>query len=291
MAKTIYTGVSSVARKVKQPYFGVAGVARKVKNGYKGVGGVARHFYQSGITLGELPVGTTVKTTYGGSPTEFIIVHQGNPRSSCYKGADGTWLWLKYELPAIKNEQNEYGSSAFDLYDEAYEEYYAVVAADYREGGCDNRLNKYIVNQLGISSIIKTVTIPYPEPYQTDYSVEYSEGTISRKLFLLSLAEMGIDGVSPCPVGYKLDYFIHSGALNEISSDATKLRKFQSSYDSTTYKAYWTRSVLSPDYAYAIANSGQRNHTYCTQSYLPRFACVLPSTTLVDDSFNIIVES
>lgn len=51
MATGQYTGVSGVARKVKNDYIGIGNVARKVKNGYIGVGGVARKFYQNGVDL------------------------------------------------------------------------------------------------------------------------------------------------------------------------------------------------------------------------------------------------
>jgi hypothetical protein len=42
MAKGIYIGVNSVARKVKKIYIGIGGTARKVRKAYVGVGGVAR---------------------------------------------------------------------------------------------------------------------------------------------------------------------------------------------------------------------------------------------------------
>lgn len=45
MTKSMYVGVSGVARKVKEFYVGVSGVARKVKKAYVGVNGVAREFY------------------------------------------------------------------------------------------------------------------------------------------------------------------------------------------------------------------------------------------------------
>ena len=47
MAKGIYVGVESKARKVKKFYIGVDGKARKVKKGYVGVNGVARLFYSA----------------------------------------------------------------------------------------------------------------------------------------------------------------------------------------------------------------------------------------------------
>lgn len=50
MGKAIYTGVSGVARKIKDAYEGISGVARKVKAGWVGVGGVARQFYSGAYT-------------------------------------------------------------------------------------------------------------------------------------------------------------------------------------------------------------------------------------------------
>lgn len=47
MAKEMYVGVDSKARKVKKLYVGVDGKARKVKKGYIGVNGVARLFYSA----------------------------------------------------------------------------------------------------------------------------------------------------------------------------------------------------------------------------------------------------
>ena len=40
-----FIGVSSIARKVKQPYLGVSGVARKISDGYVGVNKIARKFF------------------------------------------------------------------------------------------------------------------------------------------------------------------------------------------------------------------------------------------------------
>ena len=45
MAKALYAGVDSLARKVKKMYLGIEGVARKVKKGYVGVNGIARLFF------------------------------------------------------------------------------------------------------------------------------------------------------------------------------------------------------------------------------------------------------
>ena len=47
MAKGIYVGVDSKARKVKKAYIGVAGISRKIKKGYIGVNGRAQQFYSA----------------------------------------------------------------------------------------------------------------------------------------------------------------------------------------------------------------------------------------------------
>ena len=49
MAKGIYLGIDSLARKVKKMFVGVEGVARKVKKGYVGVNGLARLFFSGGL--------------------------------------------------------------------------------------------------------------------------------------------------------------------------------------------------------------------------------------------------
>ena len=48
MAKGMWIGIGSVAKKVGKMYIGVGGVARKVKKAYIGVNGVARCFFSSG---------------------------------------------------------------------------------------------------------------------------------------------------------------------------------------------------------------------------------------------------
>ena len=47
MAKKIYVGIDSIARKAKKGYIGIDNVARKLKKAYIGVGGIARQFFSS----------------------------------------------------------------------------------------------------------------------------------------------------------------------------------------------------------------------------------------------------
>lgn len=67
MAKGLYIGISSLARKIKKWYIGVNGVARKVKKAYIGVNGVARLFWSSGYS----------SLTYDGQATNLISKRSG----------------------------------------------------------------------------------------------------------------------------------------------------------------------------------------------------------------------
>ena len=66
VAKVVYTGVSSKARKCKALYVGVNNTARKIKKGYVGVSNTARLFYASDViyTWQKWSVNSTTNTTY-----------------------------------------------------------------------------------------------------------------------------------------------------------------------------------------------------------------------------------
>lgn len=73
MAKRIYVGVNSVARKAKKAYVGVGGIARKVKKAYVGVGGIARPCMSgeltsygsiTGLSSGKFRIGATSNNNY-----------------------------------------------------------------------------------------------------------------------------------------------------------------------------------------------------------------------------------
>lgn len=91
MAKGMYLGVNSKARKVKKMYTGVNGKARKVKKGYIGVGGKARPFF----TGGELEYYGSIKTygwIYDGmgvSSSDHHIIFIGGYNSGQYARSDG----------------------------------------------------------------------------------------------------------------------------------------------------------------------------------------------------------
>ena len=61
MAKAVYVGVDSKARKMKKAYVGIGGKARKVKKMYIGVGGKARLCYSA--ELEKVGMATALSTT------------------------------------------------------------------------------------------------------------------------------------------------------------------------------------------------------------------------------------
>ena len=71
MAKNIFTGVNSVARKVPKAYIGVSGVARKIKKAYIGdANGKARLFF-AGLDIASIAI------TYTGNYTDKVVTING----------------------------------------------------------------------------------------------------------------------------------------------------------------------------------------------------------------------
>ena len=274
MAKTIYTGIAGVARKVKQPYVGVAGVARKVKAGYLGVGGVARQFFAGGIPLSTLAVGTSVYLKISGTAKEFFVIHQGRPSITYDTSCDGTWLLMK----------DCYTNRAFDSADH-----------DYANSDIHTYLNGTFYNSIDstVRSAIKNVKIPYRAGVTPSVTVETGSSGLSTKVFLLSATEVGFSNEGWCPVeGSKLSYFPSGNSTN---------RSLRIANYGGNAVYWWLRSPSGHpgDYAetnyyewiYQVGDTGSVSTTFnVTQnSYVyVRPALIFPSTQLVDASYNII---
>lgn len=91
MAKRMYIGVDSKARKVKKMYVGVNGVARKVKKGYIGVNGVARLFFSAD------PVYSAITNHPGGYPNA-IAAMDGALYTFGYNFTENTTASYKYTI-------------------------------------------------------------------------------------------------------------------------------------------------------------------------------------------------
>lgn len=215
--------------------------------------------------LGTKAVGSIVKLKVNGAAKEFIVVHQGKPSSMYDSSCDGTWLLMKdcYEKHVWHSSNiNKYETSDINTY-----------------------LNGPFFNLFdsNIQGIIKQVKIPYRKnggKWGTDQS---GANGLPAKIFLLAGYEVGwttSDG-SYFPVdGAKLDYFAASSGGN-----SKRIANFNGSATS-----WWLRSPYTDgaDRVWDVNSQGRYGGGYASDSLGIRPALVLPSTTLVDDSGNVV---
>ena len=278
MSKTIYVGVNSVARKVKQPYVGVGNVARKVKSGFVGVNGVARQFFSGGTPLSSLAVGSSIYLNENGSPKEYLVVHQGKPSSIYDDSCNGTWLLRKYI-------DFKYW---WDTDRENYLEY-----SEIQPMLNSTMLGKYDTN---IQNIIKQVKIPYQKNGGTYGTVQTGANGYSCKVFLLSGYEVGCyydaNKYMYFPQdGAKLDYFISGNSVS--SADNRRLTWLDTTANQTPYNgtAWWLRSPYTDNYQYAwiISTDGHPFSGNSDDTMGVRPALIMPSDTLINPSTNTII--
>lgn len=276
MAKTIYTGVANVARKVTQPYVGVGGVARKVKNGYVGVNGVARQFFSGSVTINDLSVGSSVYTTVGGEKTEFLVVHKGLPSTAYDSSCNGIWLLMKdiYQTDTVYNNSGSW-----------YE--------DYTQCDIQDTLNTILGNfSSAVQNSIKQVKIPYlrytyEENVETCTLCSGSDG-FSTKLFLLSFREVGEQT-------FNSDYPDEGAQLSYFTASSTRESRRIAYYNSKA-TSWWLRSPVThgedgvgyAEFARYVTDSGDCTYGWKWETRGVRPALIIPSTMVLDDSFNII---
>ena len=131
MAKNIYVGISSKARKMKAAYIGISGKARKIKKIYIGVGGKARLAYQSYIPVTGISVSWELgtKESYEKYPTYAIFTvsltpsnaTNPNPTWTCGEGLsiatyyyDKSSNYAKTDLPSNKRCVNALFGASYD---------------------------------------------------------------------------------------------------------------------------------------------------------------------------------
>ena len=220
--------------------------------------------------LGQVSVGSIVKINENGSPTNYIVVHQGNPstagRATVQYDASctGTWIlrqdrissWMQWNSADV----NTYQSSTINSW-----------------------LNSSFISQFdtGAQSKIIQAKIPYCIGNGSN-SVMQGENGLSAKVFLLSGFEVGFtqDGsMSTQPVdGNKLDYFIEG-----VGTSAKNQRKIGANY--------WTRSPNTSDnltVAYVYADGSYGGGVGATFSYGVRPAIILPTDLSVFEDGTII---
>lgn len=256
----------SVARKISKVYIGVDGVARKVKKAYIGdENGIAREWFSSGLCVGELAVGSSVFMNVGGVRTEFLIVHQGNPSTTYYDNScSGTWLLMKNIYTKKVSGSKTYTDSTINTY-----------------------LNGDFLALLdsGVANAIKSVKIPYGVVSDGNLTSKHGSNGALVKVFILSLTEVGFtsdSGVADFN-GSALSYFkgIGNGA-------ATKRTAYYNGtadhWFSRTPNKYASGTLYR--FVYSTGALGYGGGEY--DSYGVRPALVLPSSTGVDEHFNVI---
>lgn len=215
--------------------------------------------------ISTLAVGSSVYLNVGGVRKEFLVVHQGLPSSLYDASCDGTWLLMKdcYEKHVWHSSNiNKYETSDINTY-----------------------LNGPFFNLFdsNIQGIIKQVKIPYRKNGGSGGTDQSGANGLSCKIFLLSGYEVGFtksnDSYFPID-GACLSYF--SGTE---SSDSKRIGNLNGSAI-----GWWLRSPYTYDLdnGWFVTTKGSFYKYGTSNSFGILPALVLPSTTLVDDSGNVV---
>lgn len=218
--------------------------------------------------ISTLAVGSSVYLNVGGVKKEFLVVHQGLPSSLYDSSCDGTWLLMKDIY-----ENRQWDSSDYNAYE-------ASTVNTYLNGPFFSRFDS------SIQGIIKQVKIPYRKDGGAGGPDQSGANGLPAKIFLLSAYEVGFMNhySSDYPVeGAKLDYF-------ESGNGTSATNKRIANLNGSTAD-WWLRSprIEYKDYVLRIYSDGQLGNGVVSYPYGIRPALVLPSTTLVDDSGNVVI--
>ena len=205
--------------------------------------------------LGEMAVGSTVKLNVGGQPTNFIVVHQGNPDPELYdESCNGTWLLMQdiyetIEWDDLTYGKNDYSSSEINTYLQGT--FWRLLDAD-------------------IQAAVPGSSIPVRNGNN-------SASTSFCRVFLLGGYEVGVttSEVSGLPIdGTKLAYFI-SGTGSDAK--AKRMAKFNGNN-----AAWWLRSPYldHTSYVFNCAGSVSQSTFYSTRGVRP--ALIFPTSLFVN---------
>ena len=215
--------------------------------------------------LGSMSVGSTVKLNLGGSPRDFLVVHQGLPSSMYDSSCNGTWLLLK----DIYSNRTWDGSNN-----------------DYKNSDIHSYLNGTFLNLFDddIKNAIKQVKIPYQNGTGSGGSVASGSNGLSCKIFLLSGYEVGFstsDNSYFPRDGAKLSYF-SSGTSS--SANNKRIAKLNGSATS-----WWLRSPYTSNtrYVWLVFSDGGYDYWNYSNSIGVRPALVLDSSLSVSDDGSV----
>lgn len=217
-----------------------------------------------GKKASDYAVGESVFLNVNGSPTEFLVVHQGNPNTSLYDAScDGVWLLMK----------DIYTTKKWDS-----------VSNDYPNSDAHSWLNGDFLGLFDekTQSIIKQVKIPYVNGTGNSGTVKSGADGLSTKAFLLSVRETGYSGTTnnyqTKVDGSSLAYFDGATSDKRIA------------YYNGTATIWWLRSPYTANTTYVICGqtSGGLNGYGCTNTYGFRPALILPFDAKFNPDTNII---
>lgn len=215
--------------------------------------------------LGSMSVGSTVKLNLGGSPRDFLVVHQGLPSSMYDSSCNGTWLLLK----DIYSNRTWDGSNN-----------------DYKNSDIHSYLNGTFLNLFDddIKNAIKQVKIPYQNGTGSGGSVASGSNGLSCKIFLLSGYEVGFstsDNSYFPRDGAKLSYF-SSGTSS--SANNKRIAKLNGSAADWWLRSPHTRHSSS---VWSVYSDGSYSGWGYGNSIGVRPALVLDSSLSVSDDGSV----
>ena len=230
--------------------------------------GTARLWYQRGTPLGSLAVGSTVKIAVGGTDYDWLVVQQGIPDAGIYDAScNGTWLLMK------------------DIYENSA--WYSSNTNDYVKSTIRSYLESTFLNLLepNIKNAIKHVKIPFRMGDGSSHTVTSGSNGLYAKIFLLSATETSFRFYSmPSGEGAELAYF--KGCADNGSD------LMRAAYLNGSAASWWLRSPYCysnvNDLVLYVNSDGDWGNDYSKNSRGIRPALILPSTTLVDESGNVI---
>lgn len=257
----VYDGVGGVVRKRKEWPVGINGVVRQQKEHWAGIDGVERQIFSAGTPVGNLDIGDIVSLNVNGTPTDFIVVHQGKPSFRYDTSCNGTWLLMKDCY-----EKRQWNSSNVN---------------DYENSTINNYLNTTFLNlfESNIRNAIKQVKIPYRKGAGYGNTVTSGARGLSTKIFLLSATEVGFNvEYMPTNEGACLSYF--SGTAQN-GADNKRVAKLNGSATVWWLRSPYCYSVNGSTYALGVFGNGNWSNGGCSGSFGIRPALVLPSNFLI----------
>lgn len=210
------------------------------------------------VKLSTKAVGSIVKIKVNGAAKDFIIVHQGLPRSAYDASCNGVWVVMKdiYTTSTFGNNNS------------------------YKDSSIHSYLNSTFYNLIDskIRAAIKQVKIPYQNGTGSGGSLATGANGLSTKVFLLSGYEVGwttSDNSYFPRDGAKLDYF-GSGSGGNSKRVA---------YNGSSAAVWWLRSpyTSSTSNVWLVNSDGSSYFWNYNNSCGVRPAFVLPSSLVVSD--------